>query len=78
MYCHVVNPGVVSDKSKPAILHTPEFVLILDKSVIVEFILVETALVVEHNGIVWSQLVQWDHCLLYPLDLTLSIDSSLE
>jgi len=67
-YRHIVNTSVHSDQSKPAAFHWSELVVVNDKTVVVQFVLVKRALEVKFDGVLRAELGDWDHafvCFLY-------------
>lgn len=77
-HCYLIDSSVVSNKGEPAAGHSSELVLVLDESVVVEFVLVDGALLVEGDGVVLAELVQGDHIFLHPLHLHLALNVPLE
>jgi len=75
---YAINPSVISNQSKPAIGHRPEFVLILDQPIIVQLILIEGTLMVGSNGVAGTQLLNRYDCLLDSLHFDLPINVPLE
>jgi hypothetical protein len=60
------------------VCHYSKFILVLNKTVIVKFILIHRALMIEGDRIIWAQFSQWDYPLYHSLHFNLPSDSSLE
>ena len=65
---NLIHPDIAANECKPvAIGHRPELVLVLNEAVVIEFVLIEGALLVKPHFVVWTEFVQRDNTLLASL-----------
>ncbi len=76
--CDIVDPGVHSDESEPAVFHGSEFVVVDYEAVVVELVLVHGALEVEFDGVFRAELVDGDYVLFGFLYFYLTGDVAFE
>ena len=76
--CHWIDPCVVSDQTEPTVCHCSEFVLELDESVVIEFVFVESSLLVEGYWIWRAQLLEGNYCFFYLLHFGFAFDMAFE
>ncbi len=76
--CHIINPGVHSDESEPAVFHGSEFVIVYYETVIVKFVFIHGALEVEFDGIFRAEFVDGDYALFSFLHFDLTRDVAFE
>ena len=72
-----INSSIVANQGKPAICHCSEFVFVLDKSIVIELVLIEAALMIESDGVCWPKLFDGNYWLLNSFNLHVSADMSL-
>ena len=67
-HSHLINPRIASDQCEKGIFHGPEFIIVDDQAVIVEFVFVHGALVVELDGVFGAEFGYGDNVFGDSLD----------
>jgi len=70
----VINSSVISYQSKPTGGHSPKFVFILNKTIIIKFIFIERSLLIKDDWIGGSQFFYWYDRLFYSFDFGISLN----